>query len=85
MKTIKLTLLVLFLLIVQGICAQNLEKGVSKQLAERRKAAISNVKYDLTFNIPADASKKVLGKALISFDLSQKEDVVLDFQGQFSG
>jgi aminopeptidase N len=75
----------LLLLTVQGICAQSLEKGVSKQLAESRKAAISNVKYNLTFNIPADAGKKVLGEAQISFDLSQKEDVVLDFQGQFSG
>ena len=85
MKTIKFVLLALLMLTAQSICAQNLEKGVSKQLAESRKAAISNVKYDLTFTIPADASKKVLGKALITFDLSKKQDVILDFQGQFSG
>jgi aminopeptidase N len=84
-KTIKFTLVALLLLTVQGICAQSLEKGVSKQLAERRKAAISNVKYNLTFNIPSDAKKKVLGEATITFDLSSKEDVILDFQGQFSG
>ena len=85
MKTIKFVLLALLMLTAQSICAQNLEKGVSKQLAKSRKAAISNVKYDLTFTIPADASKKVLGKALITFDLSKKQDVILDFQGQFSG
>ena len=85
MKTIKFTLVALFLLTVQSICAESLEKGVSKQLAERRKAAISNVKYNLTFNVPADAKKKVLGEATITFDLNSKDDVILDFQGQFSG
>ena len=61
MKTIKFTLVALFLLTVQSICAESLEKGVSKQLAERRKAAISNVKYNLTFNVPADAKVTFLG------------------------
>ena len=72
-------------LFVLGVSAQVPEKGVSKELAQQRKANISNVTYDLTFNIPADAKTPVTGKAVIAFDLLEKNDVVLDFQGGFSG
>ena len=72
-------------LIVLGLNAQQLQKGVTKELAEQRKATISNVAYDLTFNIPADMNTPVTGKAVITFDLQDKADVILDFQGGFSG
>ena len=73
-------------LMVTTLCyGQPLEKGVSKELAENRVANISNVNYQLTFNIPADRQKKVTGTATITFTLQQRADVVLDFQGKFSG
>ena len=72
-------------LLVFGLAAQIPEKGVSKELAQQRKANISKVVYDLTFNIPAEAKTPVTGKAIITFDLLQKSDVVFDFQGKFSG
>jgi aminopeptidase N len=72
-------------LMALGMSAQQLEKGVSKELAQQRKSNISNVVYNLTFNIPADVKTPITGKAVISFDLKQKADVVLDFQGGFSG
>ena len=65
--------------------AQMLSKGVSKELADHRKVNISNVVYDLTFNIPSNLSHKVTGTAIISFDLKEQEDLILDFQGEFNG
>ena len=85
MKKYRLFLIFTLCLMVLGLYAQVPEKGVSKELAQQRKANISNVSYDLTFNIPADTKTPVTGKAIITFDLLQKSDVVLDFQGGFSG
>ena len=64
---------------------QMLSKGVPKELADHRKVNISNVVYDLTFNIPSNLSHKVTGTAIISFDLKEQEDLILDFQGEFNG
>lgn len=69
----------------QSVKAQMLTKGVSKELAEHRKTNISQVVYDLTFNIPSKPYESVKGKAIISFNLEVREDVVLDFQGQIDG
>ena len=78
-------LIYVFCLMVLGLSAQVPEKGVSKELAQQRKANISNVHYDLTFNIPAEAKTPVTGKAVITFNLLEKNNVVFDFQGGFSG
>jgi len=67
------------------ICSQTSKKGVSEELAAQRKANISNVRYDLTFNIPANKKDKVTGQAVVSFNLKNKVDVVLDFQGKLNG
>ena len=84
MKNIKTLLLTVFCMTAFGGSAQ-LTKGVTKDLANQRKANISNVIYDLTFNIPANSQDKVTGKNVITFDLKQKADVILDFQGGFNG
>ena len=85
MKTIRL--LAISLLSLIALCAQGqaLSKGVTKELADQRKANISNVLYDLSFKIPANLNEKVTGKNIITFDLNTKADVVLDFQGGFDG
>ena len=85
MKKCRFLLLSVFCFVVLGICSQTPEKGVSKALAAQRKANISNVKYDLTFNIPVGQREKVSGLAVISFNLKKKVDVVLDFQGKTDG
>ena len=85
MKNIKILLMVALSMMVLNTHAQMLSKGVSKELADHRKANISNVIYDLSFNIPSDPGRKVTGKAVISFELKVREDVVLDFQGEFDG
>ena len=85
MKNIKNLLIAVLSLVALSVHAQLLSKGVTKELADQRKANISNVIYDLTFNIPANPQEKVTGKNIITFDLKEQRDVVLDFQGGFDG
>ena len=49
MKHIRLSLIALLGMMVLSAHAQILSRGVTKELAEHRKANISNVIYDLTF------------------------------------
>jgi len=85
MKKVMIFFLLAMCLSTQSVKAQMLVKGVSKELAEHRKTNISQVVYDLTFNIPSKPYESVKGKAIISFNLEVREDVVLDFQGQIDG
>ena len=62
-----------FVLCLLAMCLS--AQSVSKEVAEQRKANISNVVYDLTFNVPADVKTPVSGKAVISFDLQNKQEV----------
>ena len=65
MKCYRFFLTFTLCLFVFGLSAQIPEKGVSKELAQQRTANISNVVYELTFNIPAEAKTPVTGKAII--------------------
>ena len=85
MKNIKTLLTAALCMVAFCAYAQQLTKGVSKELAAQRKANISNVIYDLTFHIPGNPQQKITGKNVITFDLKEKADVVLDFQGEFDG
>ena len=85
MKKLKLSLMFILSILTLSANAQMLSKGVSKLLADNRNANITNVLYDLSFNIPADVNQKVTGKNIITFELKEKADVVLDFQGGFDG
>ena len=85
MKNYRLFLISALCLMALGMSAQQLEKGISKELADQRKSNISNVAYNLSFNIPSDVKTPVTGKVFISFDLQEKTDVTLDFKGGFSG
>lgn len=85
MKATNFLLVILFSLWGQGVYGQAHEKGVSKELAEQRVKNISNISYDLTFDIPSNQQEPVKGKLVLEFFLDEKKDVVLDFQGKFSG
>ena len=85
MKHTRLLLISLLGMMVLSAHAQMLSRGVTKELAEHRKANISNVIYDLTFNIPADQNQKVTGCVVICFDVKKAEDIILDFQGELTG
>jgi aminopeptidase N len=55
-------------------------QGVSKKLADMRKALISDLSYDLTFIIPSELDSCVTGKTTITMSLKEKERVVIDFK-----
>jgi len=74
--------LVCFLAVVTQ--AQPVEKGVPLSLAQQRKGQISDVEYNLKFNLPASKHEPVRGHAAISFYWNGVGDVVLDFQGERS-
>jgi len=58
-----------------------IESGVSKALADHRKATITNVEYDLEFSIPESLETPISGMATIRFDLDNTDQaVVLDFE-----
>ena len=58
-----------------------IEHGVSLELAQYRKAQISDLKYDLTFKIPKNQSESIPASAKITFFLkSNDSDLQLDFR-----
>ncbi len=58
-----------------------IESGVSWELAQQRKASISDVRYELSFDIPKDKDDSIKAEQFINFKLSDlTNDVVLDFR-----
>jgi len=56
--------------------------GVSQELAKHRKSTISNITYNLGFNIPVQIDGQILGTETIRFDLKNTaQDLQLDFKG----
>jgi aminopeptidase N len=58
------------------------EPGVSRELADLMKATITNLNYDLRFEIPENADEDISSEILISFDFKKVGNypVVLDFK-----
>lgn len=76
-------LLICLILSACGNSTQNLpvEAGVAKTMAEYRKTNISNLEYQLTFDIPEKRDENIPGKNIISFTLSEaKQDLQIDFR-----
>jgi aminopeptidase N len=57
------------------------EAGVSTELATYRKALISNIVYNLSFDIPADQQEPITGTAKIEFTIKKagRRTLLLDF------
>src|SRR5581483_5430717 len=53
--------------------------GISETLADQRVAAIRNLRYDLSFRIPAKKSDPIGAAEVVRFDLRAPGSVVLDF------
>ncbi len=53
--------------------------GVSETLARERAAAIRDLKYELSFTIPADRKTAVRGRSIARFSLEKPHRVVFDF------
>ena len=73
----------------QTTMAVEVTNGVSHELAVSRTSVVSDIAYDLTFDIPALKTMPVKGKSTITFVYKKgKDDLQLDFQGspsQFDG
>ena len=67
--------------ISNSMSAQELERGVSFELAQHRAATISNVEYDLKFKL--SKSEPIPASVTVRFELSDSsEPVVLDFNSE---
>ena len=60
------------------------EDGVSRDLAQYRSAHISDVWYDLSFEVPSQRSKPVYFEETLMFNWEGGEDLQIDFQGDES-
>ena len=71
-------------LLVSSGCSDRLEHpepGVSRELAESRVRQVSDLRYDVTFDIPADRAQPVTGVVTASFMLDDaSRPLVLDFR-----
>lgn len=56
------------------------ESGVSRELARERALRITDLQYDLAFNIPASLEEPCNGKVTLRFTLSGKGQLQLDFR-----
>jgi aminopeptidase N len=54
--------------------------GVSEELAEMRSSNISNVRYNLLFEIPKERANNVEGILSLTFDVKKRAPIVLDFK-----
>jgi len=62
------------------------DSGISEALAGERAARVSNLRYDLTFTIPADRHAAVTGRETIAFTLSDAgSPLTIDFNPNQSG
>jgi aminopeptidase N len=76
------TIVVAFLAAVQSLACETAEvigPGVSEALARERAAAITDLRYELTFVVPAEKGAPVQGKAVVSLSLSAPHRLVFDF------
>lgn len=58
-----------------------MESGVSRELADYRSGSISDVSYNLEFDVPANRAECISGRQSISFT-SAGGDMILDFTGK---
>ena len=77
--------LLCFILVIfscQSIKKTNLtlETGISKELAVYRKSQVSDVSYDLSFDIPKEKESSIVSQLILNVTLSStSEDLYLDF------
>lgn len=76
MKKNLLTILSILLL----SCSQPVENGVSKELADHRKATIKELEYALHFAIPDSLEKPCTGEIEIKFSINSSEKVIVDYK-----
>lgn len=67
--------------LVNGAAGQDIEKGVSKQLAMQRKLVLSHVNYALELDIPKERHKEITALETVTFNLAENnQPLQLDFK-----
>lgn len=71
------------LLFLLAGCAGNKapQPGVAFELAQQRRASVSDLRYALRFSLPERRNDAVTGEAAIRFTLTGRQSVTLDFRG----
>ena len=61
------------------------DTGVSFSLAQKRKALLSNIHYNIAVHIPGNARKAINGEEIIAFELTSADDsLLIDFKNDSS-
>src|SRR4051794_29393236 len=71
--------LFVMMMLAAGPSADSVERGISESLARERAAALSNVRYDLWFRIPADRQQPIEGRVRLRATLAGPRRIVVDF------
>jgi len=82
-KPFVLLVCLLFFVHLSGIAQQSnsIESGVSEQLANKRSSLISDIQYQLHFNVPAALSEEITGREKLTFRLKAAGDALqIDFK-----
>ena len=69
----------LVMMLAAGPAADSVDRGISESLARERAAALSGVRYDLTFTIPADRQRPIEGTVRLRATLPGPRRIVIDF------
>jgi len=83
-KYLILALVILSLISCKKYVMKDFGTGVSKELAQRRKAEISNVRYRLFFDIPRLKRKVINAGEVLSFTVKDPTQIVLDFREDYN-
>jgi aminopeptidase N len=70
-------LFVLFIGLVSCAEKKKVDPGIPLELAIERKQSISNLRYDLYFDLPEWATEDINAKATVTFDLANKASLLL--------
>jgi len=55
------------------------DAGVSEALAQERATTVGDLRYELSFTVPADRKQPITGRAIVGFALKNRHRVVFDF------
>lgn len=78
------SILILIFSILMHACGERItpDSGVSKELADERKATVSELAYHLKLTVPDSLSEAIRAESSMLFKLNTQADVYLDFKGK---
>ena len=80
MKKTIVSIVSLIAVLFSSCNGQEVENGVPLSLAVERKQNISDLQYDLRFDIPQDMALDVEGQETVQCTLARRAELILDFR-----